>query len=108
MEVTRSGILARCFSAALWLSLLATSALGFKYQDQLSEEQRVLLASHHFFEMTEQQFDSLVVDQDKPWFVFFYAPWCLHCKKVAPVWMTFAKGIEPEFRENFYLASVNW
>ena len=108
MEVTRRGFLRGiCWAVACFFALCGQAAC-FKYLDQLTEEQRELYATHHFFEMSEAQFDALVLDQDKPWFLFFYAPWCLHCKKVAPYWKTFAKEIEPEFRENIYRAAVNW
>merc|ERR1712178_81342 len=36
--------------------------------------------------LTAKTFDSLVDSQDKAVFTEFYAPWCGHCKALAPVW----------------------
>lgn len=32
-------------------------------------------------ELTDDNFDKLVLDGDQVWMVEFFAPWCGHCKK---------------------------
>jgi len=40
----------------------------------------------------ETNFDKLVLDSSKDVFVEFYAPWCGHCKQLAPAYESFAKA----------------
>ncbi len=37
-------------------------------------------------ELTDSNFESLVLDSDDMWLVEFFAPWCGHCKNLAPEW----------------------
>ena len=45
--------------------------------------------------LTEKNFDKAIED-NKYILVEFYAPWCGHCKKLAPVWDKLAENLQAE------------
>lgn len=53
-------------------------------------------AKSDVIQLTPQVFDDKVLKSDSVWLVEFYAPWCGHCKSLAPEWdkaATALKGI---------------
>jgi len=44
--------------------------------------------------LTEDNWKKEVLDSDSLWLVEFYAPWCGHCKSLAPEWEKAAKQLK--------------
>jgi len=45
-------------------------------------------------ELTEANFDRLVIQSDAIWVVEFYAPWCGHCQKLVPEYQKAATALK--------------
>ena len=45
-------------------------------------------------DLNPNNFDSRVKDSDGIWIVEFYAPWCGHCKQLAPEYQKAAKALK--------------
>jgi len=39
----------------------------------------------------------------RPWFIKFYAPWCSHCQKLAPIWTQF----HSDYKDKVNVAKVD-
>ena len=51
-------------------------------------------SSSPVIKLTKDNFKKLVLDSQDLWFVEFYAPWCGHCKNLAPSWEKAAKNLK--------------
>jgi protein disulfide-isomerase A6 len=50
--------------------------------------------SSDVIELTDQNFKQLVLGGNDVWLVEFYAPWCGHCKSLAPEWSKVATALK--------------
>lgn len=51
-------------------------------------------SSNDVIELTDANFDKLVLQSDDVWLVEFFAPWCGHCKNLAPEWAKAASELK--------------
>jgi len=57
--------------------------------------------------LTDQNFDSKVMDGEETWIIEFYAPWCGHCQKLEPEWNEAATEIKEKTNQKVRLGKVD-
>lgn len=72
----------------LWIAIVCTATLPWAAVAEEEENSAVQV-------LTDASFED-VVGQNKHVFVEFYAPWCGHCKRLAPHWETLAEAFKDE------------
>ncbi|CAF4525282.1 unnamed protein product [Rotaria sp. Silwood1] len=58
-------------------------------------------------ELTDSNFDSIVIDSEDMWLVEFMAPWCGHCKNLAPEWARAATELKGKVKLGVVDATVH-
>ncbi|XP_041360627.1 protein disulfide-isomerase A6 homolog [Gigantopelta aegis] len=58
-------------------------------------------------ELTDSNFEELVLKSDDLWLVEFYAPWCGHCKNLAPHWAQAASELKGKVKVGALDATVH-
>lgn len=46
--------------------------------------------------LTDATYADKIKEQDTLWFIKFFAPWCGHCRNMAPAWEELGKAVEGE------------
>ncbi|RDB22496.1 Protein disulfide-isomerase [Hypsizygus marmoreus] len=65
--------------------------LGGKIEPSLKSQPIPETQSEAVYTLVGKSFEDVVFDDSKDVFVEFYASWCGHCKRLAPVWETLAE-----------------
>jgi len=65
---------------------LVDQYLDGKLQPSLKSEPIPTSQDEPVFVLVTDEFDKVISDIDKDIFIEFYAPWCGHCKRLAPTW----------------------
>lgn len=60
----------------------------------ISTAQALYSSNSDVISLTSGNFDRLVKDSDSVWLVEFFAPWCGHCKSLAPEYEKAAKALK--------------
>lgn len=58
-------------------------------------------------ELTDSNFDETVLDSEDMWLVEFFAPWCGHCKNLAPHWQKAATELKGKVKLGALDATVH-
>ncbi|XP_046905532.1 protein disulfide-isomerase A6 [Hypomesus transpacificus] len=58
-------------------------------------------------ELTDDNFEKLVLDSGEVWLVEFFAPWCGHCKNLEPEWAAAASAVKEQTNGKIHLGAVD-
>lgn len=72
-----------------------------------SSESRRSRSRTDVIELTDDNFDSLVLESDDIWLVEFFAPWCGHCKNLEPEWASAATALKGKVKLGALDATVH-
>lgn len=64
-------------------------------------------SSDDVIELTDDNFDKLVINSEDMWLVEFFAPWCGHCKNLAPEWASAATELKGKVKMGALDATVH-
>lgn len=69
-------------------------------EQQENERQSAVVA------LTTASFEAQVLGSAEPWLIKFYAPWCGHCKRLAPTWHKLSRTLS-ELKSTTHVATVD-
>ncbi|CAL8096265.1 unnamed protein product [Calicophoron daubneyi] len=58
-------------------------------------------------QLTDANFDEIVLNSEEPWLVEYFAPWCGHCKNLKPHWERAATELKGTMKVGAVDATVN-
>uniref|UniRef100_A0A7N6A2Z5 Protein disulfide-isomerase A6 n=1 Tax=Anabas testudineus TaxID=64144 RepID=A0A7N6A2Z5_ANATE len=58
-------------------------------------------------ELTDDNFDKMVLESNDVWMVEFFAPWCGHCKNLEPEWTAAATAVKEQTKGKVRLGAVD-
>ncbi|XP_037100719.1 protein disulfide-isomerase A6 isoform X2 [Syngnathus acus] len=73
---------------------------GYSKQSEGGSEKDVV-------ELTDDNFDKMVLHSDDVWLVEFFAPWCGHCKNLEPEWAAAASAVKEQTKGKVRLGAVD-
>lgn len=75
--------------------------------DKVKKELKKKLPEDLIVDVTDENFDKIITKSKEPWMVLFYAPWCLHCKELKPIWSLAASSLQKRIKCASIDATVN-
>lgn len=85
----------------------ALRVLRHKVNTSLERKSRSISGKEHVIQLTDSNFEELVLNSNDTWLVEFFAPWCAHCKDLEPHWGTAATELKEKIKLGALDATVN-